>query len=93
MRVDFDSVLNALSRGGEIADPLKKRIEKIAELENFEVSDEHLEKEYAPMAEQYKMDLDKVKAAIPAEAVKNDLRIEKALDLVRDSAKVEEVTE
>lgn len=35
MRVDFDSVLNALSRGGEIADPLKKRIEKIAELEDY----------------------------------------------------------
>lgn len=72
---------------------LRLALEKIAELENIEVSDEDLEKEYATMAEQYKMDLDKVKAAIPAEAVKNDLRIEKALDLVRDSAKVEEVTE
>ena len=39
------------------------------------------------------MDVEKVKAAVPAEAVKNDLRIEKALDLVRDSAKIEEVTE
>lgn len=72
---------------------LRLALEKIAELENIEVSDEDLEKEYATMAEQYKMELDKVKAAIPAEAVKNDLRIEKALDLVRDSAKVEEVTE
>lgn len=72
---------------------LRLALEKIAELENIEVSDEDLEKEYATMAEQYKMDLDKVKAAVPAEAVKNDLRIEKALDLVRDSAKVEEVTE
>lgn len=72
---------------------LRLALEKIAELENIIVSDEDLEKEYADMAEQYKMDVEKVKAAVPAEAVKNDLRIEKALDLVRDSAKIEEVTE
>lgn len=72
---------------------LRLALEKIAELENITVSDEDLEKEFADMAEQYKMDVDKVKAAVPADAVKNDLRIEKALDLVRDSAKIEEVTE
>ena len=72
---------------------LRLALEKIAELENIIVSDEDLEKEYADMAEQYKMDVEKVKAAVPAEAVKNDLRIEKALDLVRDAAKIEEVTE
>ncbi len=72
---------------------LRLALEKIAELENITVTDEDLEKEYADMAEQYKMDVDKVKAAVPADAVKNDLRIEKALDLVRDSAKIEEVTE
>ena len=72
---------------------LRLALEKIAELENITVTDEDLEKEYADMAEQYKMDVDKVKAAVPADAVKNDLRIEKALDLVRDSAKIDEVTE
>ena len=72
---------------------LRLALEKIAEVENITVTDEDLEKEYADMAEQYKMDVDKVKAAVPADAVKNDLRIEKALDLVRDSAKIEEVTE
>ena len=68
-------------------------LEKIAELENITVSDEDVEKEYADMAEQYKMEADKIKAAVPADAIKNDLKIEKALDLVRDSAKIEEVTE
>ena len=72
---------------------LRLALEKIAEIENITVSDEDLEKEYNDMAEQYKMEIDKVKAAIPADAVKNDLKIEKALDLVRDSAKIEEVTE
>lgn len=72
---------------------LRLALEKIAELENIAVSDEDVEKEYNEMAEQYKMDVDKVKSAVPADAVKNDLKIEKALDLVRDSAKIEEVTE
>ncbi len=72
---------------------LRLALEKISEIENVEVTDEDVEKEYADMAEQYKMDTDKVKAAIPAEAIKSDLKIEKALDLVRDSAKIEEVTE
>ncbi len=72
---------------------LRLALEKIAELENIAVSDEDVEKEYSEMAEQYKMDVDKVKSAVPADAVKNDLKIEKALDLVRDSAKIEEVTE
>ncbi len=72
---------------------LRLALEKIAEIENITVSDEDVEKEYADMAEQYKMEVDKIKAAVPAEAIKNDLKIEKALDLVRDNAKIEEVTE
>lgn len=72
---------------------LRLALEKIAELENITVTDEDAEKEYADMAEQYKMDVDKVKNAIPADAIKSDLKIEKALDLVRDNAKIEEVTE
>ena len=72
---------------------LRLALEKIAEIENIQVSDEDIEKEYADMAEQYKMEADKVKAAVPVDAIKNDLRIEKALDLVRNSAKIEEVTE
>jgi len=72
---------------------LRLALEKIAELENITVSDEDVEKEYADMAEQYKMEADKIKAAVPADAIKNDLKIEKALDLVRDSAKIEELPE
>lgn len=72
---------------------LRLALEKIADLENIQASDEDLDKEYAEMAEQYKMEIDNVKKAIPAEALKNDIRIEKALNLVRDSAKIEEVTE
>ncbi|MBP0984178.1 MAG: trigger factor [Oscillospiraceae bacterium] len=72
---------------------LRLALEKIAEIEDIQVTDEDAEKEYSDMAEQYKMDIEKVKSAVPADAIKNDLRIEKALDLVREAAKIEEVTE
>lgn len=72
---------------------LRLALEKIAELEGVEATDEDLEKEYSNMAEMYKMELDKVKAAIPASALKDDIVVEKALEIVRDNAKIEEVTE
>ena len=39
------------------------------------------------------MEVDRVKQAIPEIAIRSALKIEKALDIVKDSAKVEEVTE
>lgn len=72
---------------------LRLTLERIAELESIEVSDEDVAKEYNDLAEQYSMELDKVKNAIPETSLRNDLKIEKALDLIKDSAKVEEVTE
>lgn len=72
---------------------LRLALEKIAELENIEVSDEDVNKEYADLAQQYNMDVENVKAAIPEKSLIQDLKIEKALNLVKDSANIEEVTE
>ncbi len=38
------------------------------------------------MAEAYKMDIDKVKDAVPAESLTEDIKVQKALDLVKNSA-------
>ena len=45
------------------------------------------------MAETYKMELDKVKSVVSAEALAEDLKVEKAFDLVRESAEVTEAAE
>jgi hypothetical protein len=42
--------------------------------------------EYGKLAETYKMDVEKVKAAIPADSLTADVRVQKALDLVKASA-------
>ena len=80
----------------EIAELNEEKAEltaKIAELENITVTDEDVEKEYGEMAENYKMELDKVKSLVAEDALRRDLQVEKAFDLVRESADVTEVTE
>ncbi len=72
---------------------LRLALEKIAQLENLEAAPADLDKEYAELAEQYKMDVEQVKKSIPEDVLAADIRIEKALDLVKDSAVIEEVKE
>ena len=72
---------------------LRLALEKIAQLENLEASQADLDKEYADLAEQYKMEVEQVKKSIPEDMLAADIKIEKALDLVKDSAVIEEVKE
>lgn len=67
---------------------IRLALEKIVELENIEVSDEDVEAEYKKFAEQYQMDIEQIKKIIPADGLKKDLAIDKAVDFVRDNAKV-----
>ena len=61
-------------------------LSEIAHAENLEVTDEEVEEELKKLAEQYQMELDKVKAAVETAAVKSDLMGRKAAKLITDSA-------
>ena len=63
-------------------------LQKVVELEGITVSDEELEEEYAKMAEQYKMEVEKVKAIVSKEALEGDLKISNALEFIKKNAKV-----
>lgn len=65
-------------------------LEGVAKAENIEVSAEDVEAEYAKCAEQYKVDVDTVKKSIPESAIKEDLAVSKAMDLVKENAVVTE---
>lgn len=60
----------------------------VAKAENLEATDEEYEAEIARLAEQYNLQAEQVKAAVPAEDIKKDLVLRKASKLVLDSAKV-----
>lgn len=68
-------------------------LEKIVELENITPSDEELEAEFAKLAEGYGVEVEKVKAVIPAEEISKDLAVGKAIDLVKENAVITEVEE
>ena len=71
---------------------LRLALAAIAKAEGIEVSDEELEAEFNKLAEQYQIEIEKVKAAIAAEDLKNDLLMQKAQDLVVTSAKAKKKT-
>ena len=65
---------------------LRLVLEAIAKQENIEVTEADLDEEYGKMAEAYKMEADKVKAAVPADSLTEDLKVQKALELVKNNA-------
>ncbi|QEY34056.1 trigger factor [Caproiciproducens galactitolivorans] len=68
-------------------------LEQIAKLENIHPTDEEIEEEFAKLAKSYDIDAEKVKAFIPKEELVKDIAVQKAIDLVRDSAIISEGTE
>ena len=64
----------------------------IVEAEGLTASDEEVEEEIKNIAEQYQMEIDKVKAALNVEAVKADLAAKKAVKLIVDNAKAVDVS-
>ena len=67
-------------------------LQKVVELEGITVSDKELEEEYAKMAEQYKMEVEKVKAIVSKEALEGDLKNSNALEFIKKNAKVKKAT-
>lgn len=68
-------------------------LEKVVEAEGVVVTEEEVEKELANLAERYKMELDKLKESFGTyerEMLENDLKVQKAAEMITDSAKVVE---
>ena len=69
---------------------LRLALETVVKKENIEASESDLDEEYSKMAEAYKMEIDKVKAAVPAESLAEDVKVQKALKLIKDKAVIKE---
>ena len=65
-------------------------LEAVAKAEGIEVSDEDIEAEYARFAEQYKMPVEQIRAAIPEKALREDLSVSKAMDAIKAAAEITE---
>nr|WP_316624201.1 trigger factor [uncultured Ruminococcus sp.] len=65
---------------------MRLALEKIAQLEDIKPTQEDIDGEYAKMAEAYNMETDKIKEIIPVESVTEDLGVQLAMKLIKDSA-------
>lgn len=84
--MDMDAFRLTFKEQAEKQVKIRLALEKVVQLENIGATDEDLEKEYQRIAEAYDMELDKVKGMIPADELKADVAVNKAIDLIKDSA-------
>lgn len=69
---------------------LRLALEKIAELENIEPTEEELNAEFQKLADIYKIDIEKIKMFVPREDLLKDIAVEKAVAIVRENATITE---
>ena len=67
---------------------IRLALEKIAELEGMDITEEDLNAEFDKLAENNKMDLAKVKELLAADDLKTDMLCQKANDFVLANAKI-----
>lgn len=65
---------------------LRLTLDKIAEVENLEPTDDDVEEQYHELANQYGMEVDKIKPLISPEMIKQDVKTQKAYQFVKDNA-------
>ena len=95
---DLNTMRNAFRPAAEKQAKITVTLEKIAETEGVEVTEEDLTAEFEAMAKQYSLDVEKIREMVPAEEVKANLKTRKAVKVIVDSAvavapKAEEKTE
>ena len=69
---------------------IRLALEAVAAAEQIAATDEELEAELQRVADNYKMELAKVKELVNADEVKKDLAVNKAIDFIRDHAEITE---
>lgn len=82
----IDTVKKAYAEQAEKQVKLRLALEKIAELENIEVTEDELKAEFDKLAEAYKLDVDQIKQFIHDDDLKKDIAVGKAVDLIKDAA-------
>ena len=83
---DVSTMRNAFRPAAEKQAKINLTLEKVAELEAIEVTEEEINEEFDKLAAQYSLELDKVKSMVPVDEVKTSLQTRKAIKVIVDSA-------
>lgn len=84
--MNLDSLREQMRPQAERQVKARLALEKIAALENVEATEEDINGEYEKISSAYGVELDQVKASIDASAIAEDMKVKKALDLVKEKA-------
>ena len=79
-----ETLREQMAKDAESKVKLRLVLDAIATQENLEVGEEDIDTEYGLIASQYNMEKEKVKELIPASSISYDVRLRKALDLIKD---------
>ena len=83
---DLNTMRTAFRPAAEKQAKINVTLEKIAEVEGIEVTEEDMNAEFESLATQYSMEVDKIKEMVPAEEIKASLKTRKAVKVIVDSA-------
>ncbi len=89
MGQDMETFKASFKEGAEKQVKVSIALAAIMDAENIEVTDEEIDAEVAKIAEQYGMEAEQIKNAIPADQISEDIKRNKAVDLIVDSAVIE----
>ena len=84
--MNLDSLREQLRPQAEKQVKLRLALEKIAELEKLEATEEDINAEVQRIADAYQMEADKVREAVPMDSIAEDMKVKKAMDLVKEKA-------
>ena len=84
----IDNLREQLRPQAEKQVKLRLALEKIAKLEKIKVTKKDIDEEIKRIADSYKMEPDKVREMVPEESVAEDMKVKKAMDLVKEQAVV-----
>ncbi len=87
---DVEAFRQGFKENAERQVKVRLALEKIAEIEKLEVTQEEIDAEYAKYQESYGVELERIKAAIPEAEVKGDMVVKKAIDFVKANAVISE---
>ncbi len=89
--MDLGAFRKTFEEQAQKAVKIRLALEKIVELEKIEATDADVDAEYEKIAQRYSMPAEDVKKYIPVEDLTNDLKVNKAIDLIKETAVIKEV--
>ena len=95
---DISTMRNAFRPTAEKQARINVTLDKVAEVEGVEVTEEELNAEFEALAKQYELEIEKIKNMVSADEVKENLKTRKAVKILVDAAvavapKAEEIEE